>query len=128
MVKKIEINLTLGQRYKSELRDFVQTTSFHGPGKIFQTQNIFWLILFLCLSSYTVYSIKGYISSYLEYPVVTNSDIVSDGKPLFPTIRVCYYNKSAPVRVGLKGMPLSSDETVQITSMCTEFNSGNNKF
>lgn len=98
---------------RERLKDLLLYTSAHGVARLIRTKHTFikilWVISMLLSASYCFYFINKLLISYLDYEVVTDSDVKYEVKSEFPAVSICNPD-----------MPLE-DETIQ---KCN-FNSNN---
>ena len=112
--------------------ELLSATSIHGPSKILSAKNLlhklFWLILVLGSVVYCSSVIVNYVLEYLDYPVVTNTDILNVDQPEFPAIRICYHDKSALQKetIYFNDKRIKYEDWFrEVNDDCSEFNGGN---
>ena len=124
--------MNLRLKLKNKSLELLATTSIHGPSKILSAKNLlhklFWLILVLGSCVYCSYVMVNYVLEYLDYPVVTNTDIVIDNQPEFPAITICGHNKAylKHLIIYFNGKIIKYEDSFRETNnYCSEFNGGN---
>jgi hypothetical protein len=56
-------------------------------------RQIYWLTIFFILFAYTVSLLVDNISQYLEYNVITSTDLAYSSSVTFPAITICNQNR-----------------------------------
>ena len=82
---------------KETLKDFGGETSIAGinncgKGKSLVRSSI-WLVIFTVLGYYTVVGFLDIVFEYLEYPVITTTDISHQNQVDFPAVTICNLNR-----------------------------------
>ena len=95
----MDINFKMGLKHvlKNTLFNFGQKTSIGGLANFVAAETIgkkaYWLILFLLGVFLTLYGIVTVILSFLEYEVVTSTDMFYETSLKMPAISVCNLNR-----------------------------------
>ena len=79
------------------LYNFGDQTSIAGLNNAFHRKSygkkIYWSILFLIFFVATIYGVYTNLFSYLDYDIVTSSDLTFKTAIVFPAVSVCNHNK-----------------------------------
>ena len=105
-------------------------TTIDGLEKILSARNWFhrliWLTLVLFSFVFCSYEIVNYVLEYLDYPVMTNTDVIFDDRPDFPTVKFCNHNKSNFSVMFNGWFFIKKNQSFrEVNGYCSEFNSGN---
>jgi len=77
--------------------DFCSKTSIGGLCNVGFTNSFirktYWLVVFTILSMITLPSFRATITSYLEYQVVTNTELTYRSNINFPAVTICNFNR-----------------------------------
>lgn len=108
--------------------ELMKSSTFHGIPKLVNAKNLvhmlLWFSAILLSYSYCLYVIVLFILEYLEYPIVTNLEVVNERAPEFSAITFCNHNKSKIVcKFDNRDCP---EETIKDSGFlyCSEFNTG----
>ena len=80
------------------LIEVLKLSTFHGIPRLVDAKNlihrILWFTAILLSYSYCLYLIVVFILEYLDYPVITNLEVINEVSPEFPAITFCNHDKS----------------------------------
>ena len=120
---------------KTQIEKLAISSTAHGihhiSNRVHKLSRIFWLLLLVISFVSSIHLITLEIINYLEYPVITNIEVVYKKDPEFPKITFCYKGNSSNLALFVCyfnqincGIHLN-----QINNQCYIFNSGlNNTF
>lgn len=78
---------------KTYFIDFLSNASVGGLANIARAKNIFlrlfWIVYVACSVAFCSYSIYNYALEYLDYDVVSKTDIIFENQPHFPKLKIC---------------------------------------
>ena len=84
-------------RQNEVIKHFLDSTTFHGLGRIFtartRLQRVFWLLLVVTGLVYVTYATIDSIQKYYSYPTTTKVRLVFEQQSVFPAITICNNNK-----------------------------------
>ena len=90
--KKQGLLASLGQ----QLKEWSETTSFHGFPNIARSKTVFittlWVICLCGSSGYCTYSVYKSVITYFQFNVITHIRNVYEAQAPFPTITMCNFN------------------------------------
>ena len=58
-----------------------------------RVRQVLWLIIFTILSIFTIQSLVGVVQTYLQYDVITSTDLSYSNQLSFPAVSVCNQNR-----------------------------------
>ena len=61
-------------------------------------RQIYWLVIFFALFGYTIKLLVDNISQYLQYSVLTSTDLTYSTQLTFPAITICNQNRSLQLK------------------------------
>ena len=62
-------------------------------------RQIYWLVIFFALFGYTIKLLVDNISQYLQYSVLTSTDLTYSTQLTFPAITICNQNRSLQLKI-----------------------------
>lgn len=132
MNKSDETSPALRTKLINYFKDFLLNASVGGLANIVRAENIFlrlfWIIYLGCSVAYCSNLIYNSVLDFLQYDVISKTDVIFENQPHFPKLRVC--KNEAPFILNNQNLqcffnlqicrPLLSNKGIN----CLEFNTG----